>query len=309
MKTMSPLSLSVLALLATSCVASRNPPPTNAEDISAAAIEELRQIMFSSKRFIKLHAAESLLSLDAGKDVFETFSSEEQRFGDVPKYRIVVWRVLARSAPTVSERKAWTRKIADAFLDEQGPDRLHAVESLAKLSYDIPADERSAFALAAGSSDQGEVLFTLWVLAQNGDTNRHIQQIAEYLTSDDMIARLRAGYILRHFRDLSPSVYEQLFRATDREAVDNLASPYLISSAYVVAQRQDLPNESRSYHRKMVETLDSMTPPHRAAIAQGFVDAGVGSDLPLLIGKANDPDEDTRIYINFAIANILRAAD
>src|SRR5690606_16176715 len=59
-------------------------------------------------------------------------------FGNTPKYRIGIWRVLVQAASSEQERRKWKNKIAEVYVDTTSPDRLHAIETLAKLKYPVP---------------------------------------------------------------------------------------------------------------------------------------------------------------------------
>src|SRR4051812_1691055 len=101
------------------------------------AARVLHDALASGARWIEVHAAEALIAAgggDADRDqVRGAFERELAAHGSEPEYRIGIWRVLAQAAP--GDRDAWVRRIADAFLDAAGPDRLHASESLGKLGY------------------------------------------------------------------------------------------------------------------------------------------------------------------------------
>jgi len=262
--------------------------------------------MQTQERFVKVHAAEALLELGDSAGVYEAFRAEEERFGDESPYCVGVWRVLARSAPTQAERQAWQGRIVDAFLDEQGPDRLHAVETLAKLSYPIPDDQRLVFEQAAAGPDSGLALFARWALLRGGDGVGQESAIAAELNAGDAIARLRAGYILRHLPALTESSRDTLFEAAGAESRDSVAHAYLIGSAFVVALRGDLEGQARHWHYELIRILQHGTDAsQRAAACQALAESRAADDLRLLKGCLQDMDADVRIYAAYAIARIV----
>ena len=95
------------------------------------ALRVLRAAMESEQRWIKVHAAEALLSLGESQDVARTFEIELAARGGEPQYRIGIWRVLAQAAQTDQQREPWITKIVAAFRDPRSPDRLHAAETQA----------------------------------------------------------------------------------------------------------------------------------------------------------------------------------
>src|SRR5688500_6043465 len=96
-------------------------------------IRQIKDVLFNETKWIKVHAAEYLLWLDSEQDVRKLLLEEEIKFGNEIPYRIGIWRVLAQSAKTKQEKNKWIKKIADAFFDVEGSDRIYAAETLAKL--------------------------------------------------------------------------------------------------------------------------------------------------------------------------------
>src|SRR4051812_27913634 len=94
---------------------------------------ELSETLRTQHEFIKVHAAEYLLWLGRSEEVRKEFLAENEKHGDQPKYRIGIWRVLAQTETEPEKKKIWYDKIYKAFGDLNGPDRLHAAETLAKL--------------------------------------------------------------------------------------------------------------------------------------------------------------------------------
>jgi len=108
--------------------------PGVTEELRERAVKTLRDAMDTEPRWVKVHAAEHLLSLGYPQEVASTFMRELEAFENEPEYRIGIWRVLARAAISPEERESWVSKIKSAYLNEEGPDRLHASETLAKLN-------------------------------------------------------------------------------------------------------------------------------------------------------------------------------
>src|ERR1700761_5871468 len=89
-----------------------------------AALEHELQV---NTGWIQIHAADALIDHDEKKTVAEFFASQ----GDQPpaNFRVGIWRVLARSAKTSSDRKVFIEKIRSVLRDAQAPDRLSAAET------------------------------------------------------------------------------------------------------------------------------------------------------------------------------------
>ena len=96
------------------------PPGAVSEGLRQKARQTLSTALEKEEGWSKVHAAESLLSLDYPQGVAQTFERELALKGDEPKYRIGIWRVLARASPTDQQREQWINKIRAAFLDAAG---------------------------------------------------------------------------------------------------------------------------------------------------------------------------------------------
>lgn len=97
---------------------------------------DLLDLLNKQQKWVKVHAAEFLIWQDAHIDeVRNIYMDEETKFSDTSQYRIGVWRVLAQSAQTLTEREFWVNRIVNVYTDEKASDRLHAIETLAKLKH------------------------------------------------------------------------------------------------------------------------------------------------------------------------------
>lgn len=257
----------------------------------------LREIMRSEPKYINVHAAEALIELGLGEGVYEVFLEQQALHGDEPPYRVVIWRVLSRSSADPHLALQWTSRIEAAFLDDAGPDRLHAVEALAKLHAPIQAESRGVVEAAAFGRDSGLALFSLWWLAQNGDEGRCAEAVVAYLSSDDAIARLRAGYLLRQPSLASEAGTRALWEAAAHEPTGTITHAYLVGSAYVLAVQADQPAEAERWRRVLVSAvLNSPQGPQRAAGMQALASVVTPEDAPLIETMLRDPYADARVY-------------
>ena len=108
------------------------------------SISAIRQALDREHRFVKVHAAEYLLSLGYAQGVKEAFTKELQKHGDELQYRVGIWRVLARCDTHGPEQSEWTGKIREVLRNPSAPDRVHAAETLAKLGCRIGDDEAAS---------------------------------------------------------------------------------------------------------------------------------------------------------------------
>jgi len=99
-------------------------------------IEELKNILSAQEKWVKVHAAEFLLWEDRETDfVKNAFLDQQELYDKIAQYRIGIWRVLYQASGTQQEKQLYLDKIISAFQD--GSDKLHALETLAKLNYPV----------------------------------------------------------------------------------------------------------------------------------------------------------------------------
>ena len=290
--------------------------------VRTEAVALLREALATGDAWVKVHAAEALLRLDYRQGVREAFERELAARGDTPQYRIGIWRVLARADSY--DPRAWSNRlqpILAALLDEAGPDRLHAVETLGKLGYQLPprdADDESsvqqraaveAFATTAAPQDQP---FALWVLLNSAadETQRAAveAQLAALLSSVEPLARARAAYVLRNQARVGPETRQALQRAAD---VEETESEQRIQMLTALAKHshgrspltwEDLPAELAA---ELVDALQQGSPAEAYEVAQLLADCGTARDLEALATLLSETERDLDARVSLAEA-VLR---
>ncbi len=237
--------------------------------------------------FISVHAAEALIALHQPELVIETFQSQADTAA--ARYRIGVWRVLARAQPAKERRNEYVRRIRNVLLDANAPDHLHAMEALAKLDEPIADDaERRIVREASIYAGSGKP-FALWRLTQvkNADASGTLVAL---LRDPDETTRARAAYVLGKLAPLSSSDIESLKRALADEPINSLARPALVVAVGGAEMRQMATNAS--------------SPAARYAAAMGLAEQGTSEDQQCLRELTKDPDEDVRVASAFALLKI-----
>jgi SSS family solute:Na+ symporter len=298
------LSAAVVLRAGTANGSSAPPSADVNESLRQRALSVLRTAMEAEDRWIKVHAAEALLSLGYPRGVARTFEKELASKGGEPQYRIGIWRVLAQAAPSDRQREPWMTKILAAVRDPRGPDRLHGAETLGKLGYRAGEMEADAFEAIARSGPGPLAANARWVLANSGRPDGDIQ-LAELLASDDAGTRATAAYAIRHLPKLSAAAWEKLAAAVRKEPggdVD-IVRVSLVSAAFVhapVDQKARFKTDLLKYAR--TGTNDAKYEACAALATQGRND-----DLPLLTGLLDDTNADVRVGAAHAILRILKA--
>jgi hypothetical protein len=278
-------------------------PDTASEALRTQAVGVLRTTLADEEKWIKVHAAEALLSLGYPQGVTQRFEIELASKGGEPEYRIGIWRVLAQAAPGDRQREPWVRKIVAAFLDVNGPDRVHAAETLAKLGYRARArtKETDAFELA-GQAGRGPLAANArWILTNNGRIEG-TTRLAELLDSDDLATRADAAYGIRQLPKLSAAGWKILTAAVAKAPRDDGARIYLIGAALVHApldQKADFKTDLLTYIR-------SGTNDEKYEACAVLARAGGTEDLPLLVELLDNGTPDVRVAAAHAILWIGR---
>ena len=304
-----PALLLIAGLAAGPSVAGEQTPQVTSE-LRERAVSTLRDVLEHQERWVKVHAAEFLLSLDYPEGVEKEFTEELERHGTEPEYRIGIWRVLAKAAYDPRENRRFIARIRDVFLDSAAPDRLHAAETLAKLGYAVPQEtgptgggqpERAAFERAAGGGDSMAV-YARWVLL-NSDPRRDDSPLAEMLSSADAGVRGTAAYAIRHLASVSPATQRALASAAAGPR-DSAAEIQLVCAMAVhapAAQR----GEWLARLRESAATADAR---HRYHARQTLAQLAGLADLALLSRGLDDADADVRAASAYAVLRLGRRA-
>ncbi|MFC1597893.1 Na+:solute symporter, partial [Planctomycetota bacterium] len=275
--------------------------PAVTEEVRGRAVEALRRTLGEEERWVKVHAAEFLLALDYPDEVKEAFGEELARSGDKPEYRIGIWRVLARAAARPEDRDSWTAKIRDVFLDADAPDRLHAVESLAKLRYTVPGEEAEPFERAARGSDGRMAAYANWVLVNSGVEGAEAR-LADLLDSPEPGPKTAARYAFRHLTGLSAATQSRLTEAAVGEPDDPSGEVFLVTAAVVHA-----PDGLRAaWKDRLLGYAAVGTSSEKYQACETLAAIGAHEDLPLLIRLLDDSDADVRSAAACAVLRIGR---
>jgi len=195
---------------------------SNTKAMKSTSINDLQHILHTEERWVKVHAAEFLLWNGVlREEVYQVYLAENARYSSEPQYRIGIWRVLAQASNTESERQQWIAKIQAAYADENGPDRLHAIETLAKLK--VPVLDPTLLYSLEGKEIGPFELYQLWNISQHQQAPMPLiikQLCAEIekkaLIEPNHVNVLVSSYILRSFSILPRPDWEKLKLITEQ---------------------------------------------------------------------------------------------
>jgi len=298
------LAIALLLVAAVPALAQAKTPSdeqVNAE-LRERAVEVMRDTLANEYQWVKVHAAEYLLSLQYSDGVRAAFEQELERHVEEPQYRIGIWRVLTRSSVAPTDRDRWLEQIRSARVDLEGPDRLHATETLAKLNYFASAVEIPLLEQDARSDDGPMAAFAMCILVHSGLTE-YEAKLAELLRSEDERTRLCAAYSIRFIEGISQDTFSVLLEAANGENAESSAKAYLLSSAYFQSENVEKLALFRSALREYAE--NGTTAEKTESIA-ALGERGGERELPLLISLLDDPEADVRAAAAHSILRIGR---
>lgn len=271
-------------------------------------VEIMRDTLRQSQGWVRVHAAEALLWHGYNEDVTAAFPADTDT--SEAGYRIGVWRVWAQLATDPLQRKDAVDRIRQALRDPDGPDRVHAAESLAKLGESLEPEDRQAADQLAASPEPAIAAFALWLLADAGEASARTK-LVEWLQADDPIARLRVAFALRSLKQpLQVAERVAIQQAATLEPDDSPAKVYLMATAWLVVPQNGDQATSTIDRQSLGESLRQWTTKGQAseryAAVMAFAEGGTTNDIATLQTTLSDTDADVRSASAYALLRIDR---
>ncbi|MSU47213.1 MAG: hypothetical protein EXS42_08875 [Lacunisphaera sp.] len=255
------------------------------------AFETLRRVWAQEKEITRLRAGESLAMAGEGGPVRAELLAADPLSYPSPA-RVIALRVLAHAAGSAAERAKWIARIQEIFLDAKAPDRLHALESLAKLGVVPAGTDLEAVRAWTAAAPEAARPFGHWMLHLAGDPAAQPALLAA-LGSADPITRLRAGFALRMIVPSDATARAAVAAALAKEPSDSPARAYLLSAA--LRLRAD-PAQTGRWRE---EAVASFTLPGRAAatleLATVITHLEPAPSAQVFLALLDHPEADARI--------------
>ena len=264
-----------------------------AADWRARALRVLQHEFAGNDSWVRVHAAEALIEHGQIAGIGDVYRAELREAP--PPYRIGVRRVLARIASTAEERETHVDAIRAALRDVNGPDRVHAAETLAKLGM----AQRGDLAVVESWSAQADAptsAYLQWLRVElSADAERPVAEVAlaTVLRASDPTARLRAAYALARLAPLSAATVRVINDAWRAEPDGSPARAYLLAAAWV-----HLPKEATERHdvnAKLRAYLAGGTPSEMLEVAVVLGRYGDRAAAPALAALLDAAHPDARI--------------
>jgi hypothetical protein len=263
-------------------------------------IDLLKRAFAEEKDFVRIHAAEALVEQGEAKFVIAALTPEVDNAP--PILRVGIWRTLAAAEPA-DRRGPWIARLREVMLTPGLPDRVHAAESLAKLSVSLPAD-LPVIAELARTSTKAHSCHAIWMMALAGDSAAE-RRLIDLVQSDDPIARLASGYILGRLPEITEAARRQLLAAARAEPDDSPACGYLLATAYLRSTDQVAAAE---FKKRLFDRFNAGSVGERYIAALAIGERGESADISLLMPLL-DQGGDARIGAAQGILRILKKAN
>jgi len=257
------------------------------KNLRKAVLQKLQEALHRDILWEKVHAAEFLINFGDTGDIYKIFREEEKLKGGVSYFRIGIWRVLVQASLKPDEKQQWLDSIAIAYKTPHTPDRLHAVEALAKLGVSPYIVCREVTDSILDSTHNPMWVFTLWGTAYSSESAKYqvkqkfIRIICSNEESDDV--RRLAAYALHHIKGIEKEDASFLLKKATNEPDTSIAFPFILSNALVNISKDSLMIEQAQFCWKKLKAI-AATPgaAGRFEALSIFGELGDQEDLPLL---------------------------
>jgi solute:Na+ symporter, SSS family len=283
------ISLCLLLLFLSGC-------RTQMDDDRGKLVAALQREMVEQHGFVKVHAAEALLS-HGYRDLVRVEFEPEVAGAEVP-YSIGVHRVLAQVSTDLPIRASHVDAIRRVAFDTSSEYRVHAIESLAKLNEFREAD-RPELTNFIATVDDGTAAFAKWLVALSKESQDH-ERLAQTLRSAEPMARLRTAYALSRTDEVSESTTTILASTLESEPFDSMARVYLLGAVLRHCECDaKILEELQSYLRS-----DKANEAYHAGLLIGYF--GDTKMMPALQSNLASVEPDARIGAADGILRLLR---
>lgn len=187
------------------CHSTDNKQEKQTNSLVNEAVNTLRTVLNEQQEWVKVHAAEFLIWSGNVQGVKQAYEKELEFFGDKPQYRIGIRRVLAQLS-IGGEAEKYKSEIVKAFIDTAGKDRIHAIETMAKLKLSPLPEYAEITKHALESETKSLTAYTHWAVAYTNEdslTTAKKYFLTKVLNiNEDILTRRIAAYVLRNSGNL-----------------------------------------------------------------------------------------------------------
>ncbi|MEC3878589.1 hypothetical protein [Parapedobacter sp. 10938] len=254
-------------------------------------LSDLHSLLYTEREWIKVHVAEFLIWKNEYVDeVKAVFLEEARQFGDIPKYRVGIWRVLAQVALTSEERESWIGRIVAVYNNPSSVDRLHAIETLAKLGVPVETSPEWVAGITVDHVD-AFTIYKLWNAAHHPDVEPdHVRAtcllLLNQLINQDKINLIPTiSYVLRY---LKPFTLNEWLQFPDLQVM--MSMPVVVRANLLATAWMTTPLIGDQRTHSIKNQLMSMEgdPAGLPQLLQGLAEQGDVDDREILFRLYNE---------------------
>lgn len=279
------------------------------------AIQILQSNLITQSEWVKVHSAEFLLWTGHPEGIKDVFLEEEKKFGKDSPYRIGIWRVLAQAETKAEEKEKWIQKILQAFTDENGKDRVHAAETLAKLRISPLKDYPDITQRAMEAGNKSLSLYTRWSNCYVSlDSLKSVRDafLELIFSKEKNTHKPLAAYVIRQSGILEEERWTLLAQSALSEPKDSDIRINLLNTAFVCVDKESIQSDLfKQVYKEFLKYRNMADNNIRIKLADGLAENGHPEDIMLLSSflKINDSSvdpisADLRAFVSYAILRI-----
>lgn len=283
-------------------------------------LEAIREAGTTSDDFwVRVHAIEFLIDLGDMEEA-SRLAESCRGFETEPQKRIGYWRMKYRLSGQ-AEQHIWLDKILASYLDRNGPDRIHAAETLAKLSYPLSKTDSSlTMQDLAGGGALGA--YVKWGMALPADSASEVDfdMLLQAVEDTSSLERRTAAYAITFLKPLPEQYRRRLVAAADAEEEGSDVLPYLLHAGFI----QDNPGDDvRRLKLRLYSMAEMPGKPARIELCKALADRSDKEDEALLLrifnlenpvsessaieaGESGPANQDVKIAAAFALEKRIR---
>lgn len=281
-------------VLCTACNSGQKEKKMSIDEWNKEAVDTLRKVLHGQQEWVKVHAAEFLIWSGHPEGVKEVYIKELEQFYEKPQYRIGIWRVLVQLSDGI-EAAQYKKQIVNAFLDTAGSDRVHAIETMAKLKISPLPQYPEATGAALHSDNKALAAYTHWAMAYtNEDSAKAARKyfLGRLLDAkEDILQRRVSAYVLRNSGVLDIKDWNVVSNMAMALPVDAEGKVSFLNAALLTAPQEIRTGEAyKNIFDRFLAFSNKKDKGIRMDIAAGLAVAGGKDDLPVLTGWMRNAD-------------------
>lgn len=281
-------------VLCAACNSEQKEKKMSIDEWNKEAVDTLRKVLHEQQEWVKVHAAEFLIWTGHPEGVKEMYIKELEQFFEKPQYRIGIWRVLAQLSDG-DEGAQYKKQIVDAFLDTAGKDRIHAIETMAKLKLSPLPQYPEVTGAALHSDNKALAAYTHWAIAYTSEDSA--KAAGKYFlgrlldANEDILQQRVAAYVLRSSGTLDIADWNVLSDMVLALPDDAEGKVGFLNTVLLTAPREVKSSEVyKNIFNRFFAFSNKKDKGIRMDIAAGLAVAGGRDDLPVLTGWMRNTD-------------------